>query len=582
MANPIRIDKDIPMEMRDGVVLRADIYQPDDSQKHPAILYRTPYNKQIRNTSATDFLDDIDAAQAGYVVIIQDIRGRWASDGEWRVDNLYTYEGPDGYDSVEWVASQPWCDGNVGMAGGSYLAILQWLTAMQNPPHLKAIAPWIGQASPEIEISRTGGVPFLHAGTNWIVLAAVDVLNKLWSQGEDVSEMRKVIFPTIFNPEQVYNYLPLKDIPLTRFEGMRDWWNVWLNPNPDRGFMDRTRYQYEKITVPCFHISGWYDIYNWGTLDNFKIMRERGGSQVARDNQHLLMGPWIHAVQFPGYYGDIHFGPSAGAIWAQISNRNLAFFDKYLRGRDIDLPMVRYFVMGRNRWYNADAWPLPQTKWQRFFLHSQGRANTAQGDGLLNRDEPGAEPTDTFVYNPHSPVPSVGGRTLAEIPIVPGPKEQSFVEQRNDVLCYTTEELDEEVEVTGPLEVHLFAATSAVDTDFTAKLVNVYPDGRAYNVAEGIMRARGRKSIFEPELLKPGEINEYVINLGMTSQLFREGHRIRIDISSSNFPIYDRNMNTGNPIGEDTEGIPATQTIRHQSGFTSYIDLPVIPSKGSH
>ena len=244
---------------------------------------------------------------------------------------------------------------------------------------------------------------------------------------------------------------------------------------------------------------------------------------------------------------------------------------------DIQIPAVRYFVMGRNCWRNAAAWPVPGTQWQRFFFHSKGKANSSQGNGQLNRDEPGSEPPDVFEYDPHNPVPTVGGAWAYGNGYVAGPLDQSRIEQRRDILCYSTPELKEEVEVTGPLELHLFASSSARDTDFTAKLVDVYPDGRSFNAADGIIRARYRQSVFTPELLLPGQIIEYVIDLVGTSQLFKRGHRIRIDVSSSNFPAFDRNMNTGNPIGEDARGIIASQTIYHRTGYASYIDLPVIP-----
>jgi putative CocE/NonD family hydrolase len=269
-------------------------------------------------------------------------------------------------------------------------------------------------------------------------------------------------------------------------------------------------------------------------------------------------------------------------LGSQLGEYNLAFFNKYLKGMKVDLPAVRYFVMGRNVWQTADTWPPPQTKWQRFFLHSRGHANSAAGDGLLSRDEPGAELPDIYIYNPHFPVPTTGCRGHMQlVRFAPSPQEQAQVECRNDVLCYTTPELKKDVEVTGPLMLHLFAATSARDTDFTAKLVDVYPDGRAYNVVcDGITRARYRKSLFTPELVNPGDVNEYVINLEAASQLFRKGHRIRIDVASSSFPEYDRNMNTGNAIGEDARGIPAMQSIYHQTDYASYIDLPVIESPG--
>jgi len=573
------MDRNVPMEVRDSTVLRADIYRPDDKEKHPAILIRTPYNKLLSGSS--DMLNAVDAAHAGYALIIQDIRGRFASDGEWRQDSMFTMEGLDGYDSVEWIASQPWCDGNVGTAGGSYLAALQWVTAMENPPHLKAIAPWIGAASTPAEQALTGGAMALYMIVSWIPTMAVDVADRLQKEGKDTTEMRRMIYQSLFNPEESYSFLPLKDHPLAKFEGIRQMWNLRLNPVPDPEVAEKRRRRYEKVMVPCFHISGWYDVFAWATFENFKNMREQGGSKIARESQHVMMGPWIHGSRLLGFWGELHYGATAGVPAAQVSEQNIAFFDKYLRGRDIGIPTLRYFVMGRNRWMNADSWPLPQTEWQRFYLHSKGSANTSRGNGLLSRDEPGSEPADIFVYNPHLPVPSTGGRFLPLAGLVPGAIDQSHIERRSDVLCYTTPELEEDTEVTGPLEVHLFAATSARDTDFTAKLVDVYPDGRAYNIAEGIMRARGRKSIFQPEPVNPGEVYEYTINLGTTSQLFRKGHRIRIDISSSNFPMYDRNMNTGNPTGEDAQGIPAMQTIYHQSGYASYIDLPVIPARSA-
>jgi putative CocE/NonD family hydrolase len=277
----------------------------------------------------------------------------------------------------------------------------------------------------------------------------------------------------------------------------------------------------------------------------------------------------------------LHFGPAAAAISTFTNERRITFYDKYLRGIEgaRPNPPIRYFVMGLNRWRNADTWPLPQTEWQRFFLHSRGHAQTAAGDGLLTRDTPTSEPADVYVYDPRFPVPTVGGRLLDSGSLVPGPLEQSVVEKRNDVLCYTTPELKQDTEVTGPLKLHLFASTSAKDTDFVAKLIDVYPDGFAYNVAEGCIRARYRKGILHPEFVNPGQVYEYTLDLAHTSIVFKQGHRIRIDVTSSNFPRIDRNMNTGNALGVDKTGIPAVQTIYHGTDFASYIDLPVIPIK---
>lgn len=578
MPNLIRIEVDISMEMRDGTILRADFTRPDDNGKHPAILIRTPYNKQALRSGG--FMNPIDAALAGFAVVHQDIRGRYSSEGEWRGALRFAAEGPDGYDSVEWIASQPWCDGNVGMAGSSYQGALAVVTAVENPPHLKAIAPWVtvsGTSSWEPVISG-GAVLKLQFATGWIPWAAFDVVDRLEKQGKDVSKMREMLNRVRSNPEELYSYLPLKDAPHFQFEGVKEIWEDELSrdvPGPESE--KEAFWPYHTITVPCFYTSGWYDYYIWGTLQNFVNMREKGGSEIARQGQYVLMGPWKHGGSPLHSVGAINFGSEASAGNARVSQQNIDFFNKYLRGMDIKIPAVRYFVMGMNVWKEGDVWPLSQTKWQRFFLHSKGHANTADGDGLLGQDEPSLEPTDVYVYNPFSPVPTFGTRFSPMTIGMAGPMEQALIEKRNDVLCYTTPELEEDIEVTGPLELHLFASTSAKDTDFTAKLVDVYPEGQAYNIADGIIRARYRKSGFHPELVKPGEIYEYIINLASTSNLFRKGHRIRIDVSSSNFPVFNRNMNTGNPVGEDIEGIPAMQIIYHQQRYASYIDLPVIP-----
>lgn len=454
---------------------------------------------------------------------------------------------------------------------------------MQNPPHLKAIAPWSsGMAGGE-----RVGVPMVSGNTIqlmnsllWMTNEATDVVNRLEREGNDVTEMRRILVWAQNNPEEYFNFLPLKDMPFANFERIGQMWKWRLHGTQEAGREGEKTY--EKVMVPASHLTGWYDSGGIGPVQSFKNMRKLGGTQLARDNQHLLIGPWAHAVLL-NHLGDINFGSTAAVSLTGDpvpSKFALDFFDKYLKGIDNKLPPVRYFVMNRNRWQEADDWPPPQAQWHRFFLHSRGHANTVAGDGLLTRDEPASEPADKFVYDPHHPVPTIGGpmtSTIAGYGFVQGPLEQYHIEKRADVLCYSTHELNNDVEVTGgPLGIHIFAATSAKSTDFTAKLVDVYPDGRSHNVAEGIVRTDVLKSGENQGSSSPSEIYEYVIGMGHTSLLFRRGHRIRIDISSSNFPLYDRNMNTGNPIGEDAKGIPAMQTIYHQSDFASYVDLPVI------
>ena len=575
MISTIRIEQNVPMVMRDGVILRADVYRPDDKDKHPAILMRTPYNKVNMEDMASPKFDFI---MAGYAIVFQDVRGRFASEGKYEAgDPSLSREGADGYDSVECLANQPWCDGNICTAGASANGHLQWILAEENPPHLKAISPWM--VGPTQDVGRPIGVTILSVVVSNTAFMALDIADKLEKSGKDVSEMRQMVKLAATNPEEVYNFLPLKDAPHFMFEGIQEMWRARIsNAVPDSKATRDVPFPYEKIKVPCFYVSGWYDNFAESTIDSFLKMRNKGSSKLVREGQYIVMGPWSHG-QLIGSLGDIDFGSPFGiadARGAQIAQQNIAFYDKYLRGKDIKLPAVNYFVMGRNVWKTADAWPPPQNQWQRFFLHSGGSANNSSDNGILTKDEPGSEPVDIFVYNPQLPVPTTGGRGRAACGFVCGPIEQSHVERRDDVLLYTTPELKEDIEISGPLKLHLFAATSARDTDFTAKFCDVYPDGRSFNVTDGIIRARYRKGVV-PKLINPGEVNEYIIDLGNVSQVFRKGHKIRIDISSSNFPTYDRNMNTGNPIGEDAYGITATQTIYHSSIYASYIDLPVIP-----
>ncbi|WP_102346258.1 CocE/NonD family hydrolase [Bacillus sp. Marseille-P3661] len=571
MERSIRMDRNVPMKMSDGTILRADIYRPDDNGQHPAILIRTPYSKQQFRQG---FLYPVEAAFEGFSVVIQDIRGRYESEGEWNRLKMFEIEAIDGYDSVEWIADQEWCNGNVGLAGGSYLAAMTWIGAMANPPHLKAISPWIGDIAPNMQPPPQTGVVNFVTAANAIPITSLDLIDKLEQQGEDVSALRQDLNRILKNPDELLQFLPLKNIPLANNQIIRDMWEARLKPGSLEDQYSRKKY--ENVKVPCFHIGGWFDQLEWSTFENFQNMQERGGSSLARVNQMLLVGPWMHGAP-SNFLGEISFGLSAGGKGSEIHERLLNFFRKYLMETDVDIPTVRYFRMGDNEWKDGESWPLPETSWQRFFLHSNGNANTMSGDGELDLRAPDNETPDTYIYDPHHPVPTVGGKTMATTGLLPGPFDQVRIAQRNDVLCYTSHKLEEEVEVTGPIKLHLFASTTAVDTDFTAKIIDVHPDGRAFNIADGIQRARFRNWSSKPVLVEPSKIYEYVIDMGNTSIMFKKGHRIRIDISSSNFPWYDRNMNTGNPIGEDEVGIKATQTIYHQKDYASYIDLPVIP-----
>ncbi len=577
MTHAVRIDHDVPMTARDGVTLRADIFRPDDDARHPALLTRTPYDKRLSWNS--DYLGAVQAARAGYAVVVQDTRGRFASEGAYLPGQP---EGKDGYDAVEWVAAEPWCDGNVGMTGGSYLGRIQWQTALEQPPSLKAIAPAIITAGPLSEWRRAGVVDF-EANVSWFSLMAVEMTNRLERQGQDVTEARRWLERARQNIDEVLEHLPFKEVPHFNFPGIREGFIARSSDALPPGIRTEQDlfWDVSRVTVPCFHAGGWFDMYSGSLFTSFNRMRTGGGSAAARAGQHVLCGPWVHGGQLPSFSGGLHFGPTAGAAGAFTQARLLAFFDKYLRGRDIDIPAVRYFVMGANQWRNADAWPLPETVWTPFYLSSDGRAQTAAGAGTLTRDAPGAQPPDRYLYDPRFPVPTTGGRSLPTGRLVPGPLDQTHVERRSDVLCYTTPELRADLEVTGPVSLRLYAATTATDTDFVAKLVDVFPDGAAYNVAEGVIRARFRAGLLAPSPVTPGVVTDYTIDLANVSILFRAGHRLRLDITSSNFPRIDRNMNTGNPLGEDAEGIPAVQSIHHEPAYPSHLLLPVIPGNRS-
>ena len=576
--NSINIDQGVPMKMRDGVVLVSDIYRPGGKGKYPAIIMRTPYHSEgIFGHGYTKLLPTI---RAGYVLVIAYVRGRYGSGGKYDLAAPQSIEGGDCYDTVEWAAGQSWCDGNIGMSGASALGTVQWRTARENPPHLKAMAPAVAGAPGEVGPEVSDPVFNLNIGVSLTTILAPDIFLKLDEKGVDTTEARRMLDMVMADPSLVYNYLPLKSAPQFNYPGIRETWESCLHltdPKPDT--VAGSSYPFEKVKIPGLCISSWYDPFSRSSFHSFLNLKKKAGSKYAREHQHMLAGPYCHNGP-SRVLGHIDFGPLADPDGYRASEYQLSFFDKYLKGKDVNLPVVRYFTMGRNTWQEADDWPLPQTDWQRFFLRSRGGANSSSGDGALSREEPGKEPVDTYVYNPNNPVPTAGGRGgVAENGFIYGPVDQVYIERRNDVLCYSTPELEKDIEVTGPLELHLFASTSCRDTDFTAKLVDVHPDGRAFNAADGIIRGRYRNSVTKPELLKPGEITEFNIRLGPTSQLFRRGHRIRIDVASSNFPTYDRNLNTGNRIGEDAKGISALQTIYHQSGHASYMDLPVIPSK---
>jgi len=585
-VHQITVDYDVPAKMRDGVVLRANVYRPAGDGKWPVLLTRLPYGKDF--PLGTSSLDPVQVARRGYVVIVQDTRGRFTSGGEWRP---FVNEENDGIDTLEWASKLHYSSGNVGMYGGSYFGYTQWITAVSAPPALKTIIPFITWNDPLNGMVFRGGALELGVFGNWQLFMGLDVLMR--RHRTDPKALGQAIYMLVKQTDTLgskgYWSLPLKDFaPLKEQDIAPPFFETVEHPM-DRDYEDIKKLtilgRHEQVKIPTFNVGGWYDIFLSDTLSNFKIMRERGSTPEARQSK-LLIGPWYHSGQM-NPIGEMNFGFAATAAFIDMQidamSLQVRWFDHWLKGVDTGMmneAPIKLFVMGANVWRDEQEWPLARAVSTRYYLHSHGRANTLNGDGLLNTETPAAEAVDQFVYDPANPVITRGGALLMTPEYPAGVFDQRPTEQREDVLVYTTPPLDQDVEVTGPIVVHLWATSSAPDTDFVARLVDVHPDGYARNLTDGIIRARyrGFTQGEAASLIEPEKAYEYVIDLWATSNLFKAGHRIRLDVTSSNFPRWDRNPNTGHALGADAELAIAHQTILHDGEHASYVELPVIPA----
>ena len=571
-------EENVPATMRDGTTLYSDVYRPDAEGRFPVLLLRLPYGKQF----ITDFGDDEFFVPRGYVVVIQDTRGRFTSEGEYTplVD-----EPLDGYDTVEWAAKLPWADGNVGTLGQSYLGATQYLMSWTAPPSLKAQVPVSAAADFHSGWVYDVGGALVHGwALPYAVFLARNTIDRMGLKDELWPKIRPSLERSInfANPftDDAYRHLPLMDWAdlleevapyvrdyLTHPDDGEYWWSI------------STERQVDKVRTPMLHVSSWYDIFSRDGAVMFNKLRAGAGTAEARGGQRLLLGPWGHLFPYTSPTsrgaGDADFGE---ASLLDLHEYELPFLDRWLKGIDNDWddrPPIHMFTMGRNEWRDETQWPLANTRWTPLYLDSEGSANTASGDGRLSWTTAVDSPADTFVYDPDDPVPTTGGNLLV-LPI--GAYDQRDVEARPDVLVYTGDVLQDELEVTGPLEVVLYADTSAPDTDFTAKLVDVHPDGYAQNIIDGMVRCRYRDSRQHPQAMTPGEVTELRIDLWGTSHVFLPGHRLRLEVSSSNFPRFDRNLNTGGDQATGTTWEVAHQRVHHNSRYRSHILLPVIPS----
>jgi len=565
--NDIRIENRVAVPMRDGVNLYADVYRPVGDGKYPVIVSRTPYSTE-RSPNAYEAA--VFFSRRGYAYVYQDVRGRHESDGRWEP---FRDDIEDGYDTIEWAARQPWSNGKVGMEGGSYLGQVQWRAAQAKPPHLVTVFPRVASTSIYHDWITVNGGWRLAFNFGW---GPVRQESRIM---QNTGPHTVAGGPEAISYDNVVWHLPLSDMQALvgrDAQFYRDWIahpdydDYWKKLSVEESF--------DKIEIPVHTMGGWFDIFAQGTLRGFVGVSHEGASEKARQGSNIIIGPWEHGVAQK--VGDMDWGKAADVDYDGVA---LRWFDHWLKGIANGLdrePPVKVFVMGRNEWRFENEYPLARTDYRNLYFHSGGSANGSQGDGRLSWEAPsGGAESDRYRYDPASPVPSQGGANCCGVGTVSGPRDQRPIENRPDVLVYSSDFLEQEVEVVGPLKVVLHASSDAVDTDFVAKLVDVYPDGRAINVAEGILRARYRESLSAPRPLEPGKVYEMTIDMIGTANAFQKGHRIRVHISSSHFPQFDRNPNTGKPFGTSDEMKTATQTVYHSSAHASHIVLPVIPGQ---
>lgn len=562
----VTLERDVPAEMRDGTVLRADVYRPPTGEPSPVLLARSPYGKTV-NVSSFGSAHPIWLSQRGYVVVVQDTRGRSSSEGDFYP---FLNEMEDGYDTVEWAAQLTGANGKVGMFGFSYVGATQLLAAVTRPPSLTSIAPAFTSSQYYDGWTYNSGALATAFVCYWANLLALDTAMR----DDDASGVDGLLTSLGQAPDWYWS------LPLSGYQplegGHAPYFFDWIEHHTYDDYWKRWSIDedYSRIEVPALHIGGWYDVFLTGTVRNFNGLRAEAGSPASREGQKLVVGPWTHMPWTPVGRNGFE-GPSTNAV----DDWMLRWFDQMLKGEEtgvLDHPVTLFTLDGE--WADFDAWPPSDVRVEKWFAHSKGRANSKYGDGWLDRVEPGGEPPDVFVYDPGVPIPSLGGHSCCFDTITPmGPADQHAAEVSRMMLVYTSEPLPEPIEVIGDVSVTLYAASSAPDTDFTARLCIVDDDGRSVNLQEGILRTRYRNSLSEPEFLEPGDIYELTIELGPVGARIPTGSRIRLDISSSDFPQWDRNLNTGGtPLHESFMAArPATQTVLHDSVRATYLNLPI-------
>ncbi len=579
MTANILIERDVMVTMRDGVRLATDIYRPDDGKRHPVLVNGHVYDNDHFLIVHELVFSPLVAAQRGYAVVVQEVRGRAGSEGTWRP---YTKIREDAYDTVEWAAAQPWSNGDVGLYGACALGTMAVQGAVAAPPHLKAVFAYETATDYLSGWTYSNGALELGFQMSWIWTAlATDTIPRLGLAPAAEQEMLQQLAAASRDMNGSASFLPLVDFPPFQNQAA-PYWREWLShPSYDEFWQEADAVaRADHVTVPVLHMTSWYDTCLRGHLDFAKALAARSDPSV-RDKHRLILGPWDHSAYYnkrPTCAGQRDFGADVFTGPELLGSLALGWFDHWLRGEPLRvLPEngVRYYQMGENVWKEAKSWP-PAHEPVPHYLHSGGRANSRMGDGTLDARPPDAEPRDSFVYDPLDPVPTCGGRSMVGVPT--GVEDQAQVEMRQDVLIYTTARLAGPLAIAGPVTLTLYASSSAVDTDFTAKLVDVEPSGYCANIAEGIVRARYRNSREHAEFLEPGRVTEFTIDLWDVAHTFKADHCVRLEISSSNFPRFDRNLNSKvtPALGSATDAQKAVQQIFHDQRHPSCLTLPVV------
>ena len=550
------VTRNVLLPMRDGIRLSADLWLPDTKEPVAAILFRTPYDRRAYNP---DVLRPQQCVEAGFAAIVQDMRGRFGSEGEWEPLN-WAQEGADSYDTIEWIAAQSWCSASVGMSGLSYCGTTQLAASLTHPPHLMAIAPTMA-SSPEFDRLETGGALRLDLGVSWLVVTALDWLLRRRAAGLAAPEAEALILRAVQDPRFLYDVRPLREMPLFSIEGFPisfDELYTRLNSPTDRNGID--------LDIPTLHIGGWYD-YSHSTAVN--LFRR----QVAAGNphSHLIMGPWTHSGHLPQVQGQVNFGAMASGAASRLHELVLTFFRRHLKKETVQLPCVRYFLMSSGEWRTDSEWPPKDSTVRRMYLGMASGVG-ALTDSITNQDVA----SDDYQYDPRDPTPTVGGRTLGVGRLSMGPIAQQALDHLSDMLRYTSQPLFESLDIAGSVAATLWVSSSALDTDFIVKLIDVDVNEIALPICEGTLRLRYRTGFDQEMPYTPGAVEQLQIPLGHVAWRVLPGHRLRVQIQSANFPHLDANSNLGDALGTGVAVTTATNKVFRDRIRASFIELDVL------